>query len=65
MKKVTFIQTGRRSRDMEMQRCGIGIPHPHVLDKNQEVYPKARDPSPTSDHPAQGSSARKVSPHNF
>ena len=26
---------------------------------------EARDPSSITDHPAQGSSARKVSPHNF
>ena len=25
----------------------------------------AKDPTPTPDHPAQGSSTRKVSPHNF
>ena len=37
------------------------VPHPHVVDKNLGV----RIPSPTPGPPAQGSSDRKISPHNF
>ena len=57
---------GRRDRDTG--RLGDEeqvVPNPHVVDKNQEGYLERRDVSPTPDHPAQGSSARKVSPHNF
>ena len=41
------------------------VPHLRPVDKNQEGYLGVRDPSPTPDHPAQGSSARKISPYNF
>ena len=41
------------------------IPNPHVVDIKQRDVLGAREPSSTPDHPAQGSSARKISPHNF
>ena len=37
------------------------VPHPCVVDKNSV----GKSPSPTPGPPAQGSSARKISPHDF
>ena len=41
------------------------VPNPHVEDMKWRDILGARDPSSTPDHPVQGSSARKISPHNF
>ena len=48
-----------RPRDAEQM-----VPYPRVIDKNR-VITRVRDPSPTPDHWAQGSSARKISSYNF
>ena len=63
IKEAIFAQKDRRGGDAETHRRGV--PQPHVVDKNQEGYLDTRDPSSTPDHPAQGSSARKISLHNF
>ena len=55
IKEVTFIQTRTRDADTEQT-----VPHLCAVDKNWKEYL-----SPTADHPNQGSSARKISPHNF
>ena len=39
--------------------------HPCVVDKFGRDISEAKSPSHTSGPPAQGSSARKISPHNF
>ena len=39
--------------------------NPHMVEIKWRDISGARDPSPTPDHLAQGSSARKISPHNF
>ena len=61
------MQMGRRGRDMEMCRevqrprdMEQVVPHPRVVDNIGRDTSGARDPSPTPDHPAQGSSARKI-----
>ena len=41
------------------------VTHSHVMDKSRQVTLETNDPSPTADHPAQGSRARKISPQNF
>ena len=42
------------------------VPHPCVVwIKIWEEYPESKEPSPTPGPPAKGSSARKISPHNF
>ena len=58
---------GRRGRDAEMWRCrDVERPHTHVWwIKIRRDTLGAKDPRPTSDHPAQVSSARKISPYNF
>ena len=40
-------------------------PHSHVVDRNREDTWGLSDPSPRSDHTAQGSSAGEIKPHNF
>ena len=49
----------------EMHRDAEWAVPPHMVDKNWEQYLRSEDPSPTPDHPAKGSSDRKISPHNF
>ena len=57
-----MLQT-QKCGEMEMQN---GQSHIHLWRiKIRRDTSGARDPSPTQDHPAQGSSARKISPHNF
>ena len=41
------------------------VSHPCVVDKFGRDISEAKSPSHTSGPPAQGSSARKISPHNF
>ena len=41
------------------------VPHPHVVVKNQEGISGVKGPSLTSNTSAQGSTARKISLHNF
>ena len=41
------------------------VPHSHVVDKIGRDILGAGDPSPRSDGAAQGSTARKIKPHNF
>ena len=41
------------------------VPHPHVVHKNQKEYLGSKGSQPQTRHPAQGSSARKISPHYF
>ena len=62
----------QKQRGVEMQgpaerhrEAEWAVPHPQVVGKNWEGYLTVRDPSPTPDHPAQGSSAKKISPHSF
>ena len=61
---------GGAETQREVKICGgaaeLEVPHPHVVDKNQEESSGARDPNSKSGHPAaQGSSTRKVNPHNI
>ena len=41
------------------------VPHPHVIEKFGRNILGVTSLSPTPGTPAQGSSARKISPHNF
>ena len=41
------------------------VPHPCAVDKNWEGYFGSEGSQPHARPPAQGSSARKISPHNF
>ena len=41
------------------------VPHPRTVDKIQQAYLGVRSPSPTPGPPTQGSSTRKINPHNF
>ena len=41
------------------------VPHLCVVDKNQEGYLRSEGLKPHTSSRAQGSNARKVSPHNF
>ena len=51
---------------IETWRCGMGASHSHMWwIKIRRDTSGVRDPRPTPDHPAQGSSARKISSHNF
>ena len=62
-KEATFIQMGGG-----MERCGDrnGWSHIHMWwIKNRRDALGVSNPSPSSDHPPQGSSAKKISPHNF
>ena len=50
----------------ERHRDGNRWSHTHVWwIKNGRDTLGARDPGPSSDHPAQGSSTRKISPHHL
>ena len=40
------------------------VPHSHMVDKNWDTLGRSH-PSPRPDSTAQGSSARKIDPHNF
>ena len=52
--------------DMKTWKCRMGWSHTHVWwIKTRRDILEAREPSPTPDHPDQGFSARKISPHNF
>ena len=53
---------GRGGRDMKTWN---GWSHTRVVDKIGKDTSGARDPRPTPDHPAYGSSASKINPHNF
>ena len=75
-KEAMFIQMGRRGRDVEtrgkewtcVERHGDaeqGVPHPHVVDKNQEGHLWSEGSQPHTRPPAQGSSAKKVSSYNL
>ena len=71
-KEATFIQTGKRGRDAKTQgevRRGAGrwrgMEMQNRWVKIRRNTSGVRDPSPRPDHPAQGSSTRKISPHNF
>ena len=62
-KEATFIQMGGG-----MERCGDrnGWSHIHMWwIKNRRDALGVSNPSPSSDHPPQGSSAKKISTHNF
>ena len=50
----------KRCRDMEWK-----VPHPCAVDKNQEGYLGREGSQSPPDHISQGSTARKISPHNF
>ena len=41
------------------------VPHLSVVDKNREGSLRGKGSQPTAGPPAKGSSARKISPHNF
>ena len=41
------------------------VPHLHAVDKNSEEYLGGEESQPHTRPPAQGCSARKISPHNF
>ena len=64
------MQMGRRGGDSErhreVRRQKQAVPHPRMVDKNWDGYLRSEgDPKPRPDHPAQGSSSKKISPHNF
>ena len=61
IKETTSIHTGKKDTDMER----AGLTHMCGGQKLRMDTSRARSPSPTADLPAQGSSARKISPHNF
>ena len=68
--EATFTQMGKRGRDLEMcrdvQRCRMGIiPNPHGGGINWEGYLGSEKSQPPTRHQAQGSRARKMSPHQF
>ena len=48
-----------------MEMWNGGVPYPHVVKKIGRDTLGARDPSHIPDHPAQGSRARMINPHNF
>ena len=50
-------------KDTETQ-SGL-VPNPHKVDIKWRDISGVGDPSPTTDHPAQGSNAQKINPHNF
>ena len=55
-------------REVERHRQVVKweVPHSCVVYKNQEGYLRNEVSSPKPDHPvAQGSSSRKINPHNF
>ena len=41
------------------------VPYLYMVDKNSGGISRVRSPNPTSGPPAQGSSVRKINPHNF
>ena len=47
------------------QRAEWVVPHSHVVDKIRRETLGDSDPCPTPDCAAQGSSTRKMKPHNF
>ena len=61
IKEITSIQTGRRGTDVEQ----AGLSRICGGQKFRRDISGSRSPSPTPGLPAQGSSARKISPHNF
>ena len=48
-KEVTFIQMGSRGRDVEQE-----VPHPHVVDNNQEGYSASKRSQPHTRQPSPG-----------
>ena len=60
IKDVIFIQKERRGGDVEWI-----VPHQPVVDKNWEGDLGSEGSSPTPDHSAQGSNARKINPITF
>ena len=49
IKETTSFQTGRRAADTEQ-----GGPHPCVVDKNQEGYPRSKESQPLTRPPSPG-----------
>ena len=67
-KELKKPHSSRWVRQAVMWRCkdgGQAVPHHVWWIKIGRDTLGVRDPSPTPDHPAQGSSARKISPYNF
>ena len=67
--EVTFIQMGKGVGDVERCRETEWVvlwsqAHVQWINIGRDTS-GMRDPSPIPDHPAQGSSVRKMSPHNF
>ena len=66
IEEVTFMQMGKRGGDAGNQRCATGWSRTHVWWVNiRRVIPGVKHSSSIPDHPDQGSSGRKISPHNF
>ena len=77
-REATFIQLGRRGgeaerhgktlRGGEVERCRDRDRQSHIhvqWIKNRKDASEVRDPSPSPDHWAQGSSIKKISPYNI
>ena len=64
---VGWVERGRGTENWSgVERWQNGQSHIHVWwIKIRRDTLGARDPSPKPDHPAQGSSARKINPRNF